>query len=88
MSFIIIYGVETIFSTIFNCVPVAAFWDLSIQGRCLDKIDKKFTLFFNASLNILIDIILVALPMPILSNLQLKKSQKVGLMLIFGVGGL
>ncbi|KAH7304656.1 hypothetical protein BKA65DRAFT_560415 [Rhexocercosporidium sp. MPI-PUGE-AT-0058] len=88
MSFIIACSVEAIFSSIFHCVPIAAFWDLNIQGRCLNKIDEKFMLFFNASLNILTDIILVALPIPTLNNLQLSKSQKVGLMLIFGVGGI
>jgi hypothetical protein len=86
MGFIISYGIWGIFSAIFTCIPIHAFWDFGYAGaKCLDK---KFMWFFNASLNLLTDIILVALPMPVLKQLDLPKKQKIGLMCIFGLGGL
>lgn len=86
MGFIIASGIWAIFSAIFNCIPVHSFWDISyVGGHCMDK---KFMWFFTASLNLLTDIILVAMPMPVLKSLQLPKKQKIGLMCIFGLGGL
>ncbi|KAF8855779.1 hypothetical protein BDZ45DRAFT_746064 [Acephala macrosclerotiorum] len=84
IGFIIIYGIWTIVSGIFTCVPVAAFWDLNIHGHC---IAHKFLWFFNAAMNIVTDLTILILPMPVLSTLKLPLKQKVGLMMIFALGG-
>lgn len=49
---------------------------------------RKFIWFFNAAFNILTDIIILALPMPVLSSLRLPIKQKIGLMFVFALGGL
>jgi hypothetical protein len=85
IGFIIIYGIWTIISGIFTCVPVAAFWDVNIHGHC---IAHKFLWFFNAAVNIVTDLTILILPMPVLSTLRLPLKQKVGLMFIFALGGL
>ncbi|KAG9228669.1 hypothetical protein BJ875DRAFT_446670 [Amylocarpus encephaloides] len=84
LIFIILYSLESICISIFACIPVSAFWDHSVAGHC---VDKKFLWFFNASFNILTDLILLIVPMPALSKLFLPTKQKVLLMLLFGLGG-
>jgi hypothetical protein len=85
LAFVAAYGIYTITSNIFACIPVSAFWSPTPDMRC---ISKKFSWFFNASINILSDIIIIALPIPTLSSLKLPIRQKIMLMVIFALGGL
>ncbi|KAH7060369.1 hypothetical protein B0J12DRAFT_565748, partial [Macrophomina phaseolina] len=43
--------------------------------------------YFNASMNIFTDIIIIALPMPALNQLHATKSQRIGLVITFSIGG-
>ncbi|MCJ1309040.1 hypothetical protein MMC25_002695 [Agyrium rufum] len=84
MGIIIVYGTWTFFASVFTCVPVAAFWDKSIEGaRCFNTMAYWFS---NAALNIVTDIIILTLPIPALRSLRLPRKQKYGLIGIFGVG--
>ena len=70
----------------FSCSPVAAFWDKSIvHGHCVDL--HAFWVSFTVC-NIITDIVVWVLPMPVLYNLQLPKKQKVSLIAVFALGGL
>jgi hypothetical protein len=64
---------------------VNSFWDMSVQGRC---IPKGFLWFFNAAMNILTDLCVLVLPIPVLSHLRLPRRQKIGVIFIFATGGL
>lgn len=44
--------------------------------------------FANAAINILTDIATAILPLPLLCHLNIPKSQKVGLMVVFALGAL
>ncbi|GAQ33344.1 hypothetical protein AtubIFM55763_005293 [Aspergillus tubingensis] len=79
------YGTWAVVSGFLNCVPVAKFWDRKISGYCLSF---EAVWFFNASMNIATDTTLLILPMPLLSQLQLPRMQKLALMGVFAVGGL
>ncbi|KAH6675008.1 hypothetical protein B0J14DRAFT_653183 [Halenospora varia] len=81
---ILLYGFQATFISAFNCYPVSGFWDLSVKSKC---ISKEFLWFFNASFNILTDIIIIGLPMPVVSNLQIPAKQKILIMAIFALGG-
>jgi len=85
IGFIIINGLWAVVSGIFTCIPIAAFWDVTIHGHCLSH---KFLWFFNAAMNIVTDLTILVLPMPVLSTLRLPLKQKVGLMFVFAMGGL
>lgn len=80
-----VHGVYAMISNILSCIPVSAFWSPTADMRC---IDKKFLWFFNASFNILSDLVILILPMPIIKSLKLPIRQKVGLMMVLGLGGL
>jgi hypothetical protein len=84
---LIVYGCWTVIGSAFMCVPVAKFWDITGTGKghCMNKLAFWFS---NAALNITTDIMIFAIPMPLLKQLQLPKKQKIGLMFVFGFGAL
>lgn len=80
------YSLSTIFGAAFTCVPVRFFWDRSVDGEhyC---VNQKALWFSNASLNIVTDLVVLICPMPALKSLQLPKRQKIGVMMVFALGG-
>ncbi|KFX94880.1 hypothetical protein O988_06098 [Pseudogymnoascus sp. VKM F-3808] len=83
LGVLVVYGLWTIVGSIVMCIPVAAFWDEKIKGHCMNRLQFWFA---NAGVNIATDIIIFAIPMPLLKQLQLPKKQKIGLMFVFGFG--
>lgn len=66
------------------CTPISYFWNTTTQtGHCLDR---HAVWFANASLNILTDLAIFMLPMPVLHDLHLPRSQRLALMAVFGLG--
>ena len=71
---------------IFACHPIRYSWDKTIDGECVQTIPWWFA---YAALNISTDIIILALPMPLIKGLmQITKRQKYILMGVFVVGAL
>ena len=70
--------------TIFQCIPVAAFWNRNIEGaKCIDL--PRFTIT-SGVLNLLTDVMILCLPVPMLWGLNTTKAQKVTLTGIFLLG--
>ena len=65
------------------CMPVAAFWDDSVEGRCLDSLTVWYVM---ASFNLITDVALFILPLPVIHSLQLPRRQKWTLIIVFGLG--
>jgi hypothetical protein len=85
MGIVTVYSSWAVVSGYLNCVPVAKFWDRSIPGHCLNF---EALWFFNAAMNLITDMGLLVLPMPVLNSLQLPRKQRLALMAVFAVGGL
>ncbi|CAI7652713.1 unnamed protein product [Penicillium glandicola] len=83
MAIVTAYSSWAIVSGFVPCVPVAKFWNRELPGNCLNF---EAVWFFNASMNIATDIALLLLPMPLLSQLQLPRTQKIALMGVFAIG--
>ncbi|KKY20014.1 putative pth11-like integral membrane protein [Phaeomoniella chlamydospora] len=83
LGIVIAYGIYAVFVVLFMCTPVKYFWDKSIKGTCLNN---SAVYFSTASFNIISDIVIICIPIPVVKSLQLPKRQKIGLGLIFGVG--
>lgn len=74
------------FATIFQCRPVAAFWNRNIQGaKC---IDLALLSLVSGVLNLLTDVLLLCLPIPMVWGLNTTKAQKITLTGIFLLGTL
>ncbi|CAL3970987.1 unnamed protein product [Diplocarpon coronariae] len=84
ITFLGLSGTQLLLTSIWSCVPIAAYWDASIQGRC---IEKKPLWLFNAGMNIFTELMVLIIPMPALSTLNLPLKQRVGLMFVFALGG-
>lgn len=85
MGVVATYSSWAIVSGFVNCVPVAKFWNRSIEGNCLSF---EALWFFNAAMNIATDLTLLIMPMPLLSQLKLPRTQKIALVGVFAIGGL
>ncbi|KAJ6097560.1 hypothetical protein N7499_001934 [Penicillium canescens] len=80
-----VYGTWAVISAFLNCIPVAKFWDPTIQGGfCLSKPGLWFS---NASMHIATDLAILIIPIPALLVIDLPRKQKFALMLMFGLGG-
>ncbi|CEJ57789.1 hypothetical protein PMG11_06469 [Penicillium brasilianum] len=66
-----------------SCIPVAKQWDSSIEGKCIDTIPFYFAL---AGTSIGLDLVIIALPLPVLWRLQLRLKQKIILAGLFALG--
>ena len=78
------FFVTTVLATCLICHPITYRWDLSLpSGSCGNQ--QSLDLFI-AIFNLLLDITVVALPMPILWGLQMAVSRKIMLSGMFGLG--
>ncbi|KAF9741478.1 integral membrane protein [Paraphaeosphaeria minitans] len=84
MGVVVIYALWTVLSSIFGCKPIQAFWTLKHPFTCLDQ---STVWFFNGAMNILTDLSIIVLPMPVIRKLNLPPRQKQALIGIFAIGG-
>ena len=70
---------------VFACSPITYQWDRSSpEGHCID-IETWYKT--TAAPNIATDLAIMILPIPTIINLQVSVSQKMGLAVVFFVGG-
>ncbi|KAG5943477.1 hypothetical protein E4U59_000348 [Claviceps monticola] len=71
------------FLFIFICVPVQKLWTPQLPGHCINQVG---TWIANAASTILTDLLILIMPMPEIWTLQLRRPEKIGLTLAFGLG--
>ena len=74
-----------ILAMIFTCVPVYAFWDRSIEGKCVDEQVQAYGI---TGTEVATNIAVMILPVPWLWSLHLPTSKKFALGGIFLLGSL
>ncbi|KAK8129155.1 hypothetical protein PG999_001535 [Apiospora kogelbergensis] len=86
MVVVIGYSLGTSFSLTFGCNPIARSWDVTItDGAC---IDRDALHFITAILNIVTNLVIFALPIPMVIGWKMPCLQKTGLLVMFIIGGL
>lgn len=73
-------------TAIAQCVPISFYWNKDIEhGQCI-----KFVPFYIAlaATNVFTDVVILALPMPLVWKLQVKTPRKIGLTITFLLGTL
>ena len=80
-----IYATFCLGTSIFTCWPVAKYWDDTIPGGC---IDRSYLHYAIAGFNILNDLTLLILPIPMLRGLQITFRAKIVLIGVFTCGAL
>ncbi|KAF3760371.1 hypothetical protein M406DRAFT_230293, partial [Cryphonectria parasitica EP155] len=66
-----------------SCVPVEAFWDTSVPGRCVNELTLWY---FMAAINLLTDLLVFTMPLPVIRSLRLPQKQKIMLTGVFCLG--
>ena len=74
------------FMTIFHCMPVQAYWDKSIDGKCLNNIGRYY--LGTDLTHCLMDFIILALPLWEVVRMKLVFGQKIAVIAIFSLGSL
>ncbi|KAJ9143989.1 Integral membrane protein [Coniochaeta hoffmannii] len=77
------WALSQLLIVIFNCNPVNKFWDQSVSGTCIPNLPFWY---INAAGNIVTDVTIFVLPLPVLRHLNLQRPQKILLIGIFSIG--
>ncbi|KAF5491825.1 Satratoxin biosynthesis SC1 cluster protein 4 [Colletotrichum siamense] len=83
LIFIMTFGFTQVVSLCFACVPLRALWDFSVQGKCFKLLDWWYA---GSAINLITDIIIFVMPVPLLRTLAVPLRQKIVLMATFGLG--
>ena len=86
MAFLIIAGLWMVLSGFLFCIPVHDFWNVNYRLHRAHCLPDGPVWYANAAMQISTDVVILILPMPLLSKLHLPWRQKMGIMLVFGVG--
>ncbi|PYI28052.1 integral membrane PTH11-like protein [Aspergillus indologenus CBS 114.80] len=65
------------------CRPLAAFWNPSVKGHCFNS--SALSYYINCS-NMVTDIFIFALPIPVILRLRTTLTKKIALCIIFSIG--
>ncbi|KAM0475911.1 hypothetical protein ACHAPX_006793 [Trichoderma viride] len=84
MGIIIAWSIGAVASTIFQCVPVAGAWNKKLDATCINT--DIFWIAY-AVMNILTDVMVLALPIAPIMALQLSTRNKLMICAIFLMGG-
>ena len=84
--FVFGYGFVRAGLSIIQCHPLSYIWDPSVAGGYCGRIPLAGTI--TAASNVLTDIIILVMPMPVLWKLQMEMRMKLQIMGIFLLGGL
>ncbi|KAK0727062.1 major facilitator superfamily domain-containing protein [Lasiosphaeria miniovina] len=77
-------GTILTFMNIFQCHPVKAAWDIRVQAiRCIPLLTEFIC---SAPVNVITDLAILALPIPVLTGMQLPSRQKIILVITFAFG--
>jgi hypothetical protein len=79
------FGISSTLVLIFQCQPISKAWDLDEPGKCLSIPDFYYA---NASIMIASDIVMYLMPMFSIRGLQLRRSKRIVVNILFGLGAL
>ncbi|CAG8957311.1 hypothetical protein HYFRA_00010734 [Hymenoscyphus fraxineus] len=77
------YGIEAMVLAVFTCKPINSFWNVELDGEC---IDLKVGYVTNASYQIVSDLIFLAIPMPLLSKVNIPMEKRLWALSALGIG--
>ncbi|KAL8676408.1 MAG: hypothetical protein Q9186_007072 [Xanthomendoza sp. 1 TL-2023] len=86
MAFVVVNTVAVLFTNIFECTPISDFWNLNkIVTNSMGCINIVTMDIFTNSWSAFEDLVIWALPIPILYKLKVPTARKVGLYTLIGI---
>ena len=86
-AFVTANALATIFMLLFQCHPISGAWDPEVRLRAT-CIDLKVAYLVVSGIPVLTDIALLLVPIPHLWRLQVTRTLKIQLMILFTIGSL
>ncbi|KAL5336834.1 hypothetical protein BJX70DRAFT_260695 [Aspergillus crustosus] len=83
-TLIAVWGAAIFLACALQCRPLNSYWDHSVNGTCFDS--NKF-IIVNQIFNVIMDFVILALPVPMIWNLQRAWQDKLALNGVFALGG-
>ena len=84
-AYLVLFLISGVLVFALQCHPVRAFWQPDTPHHCIYQV-KFYTA--HGVLNLLADLAVVLMPIPLLWRLKLPRHQKIGLVVLFLSGGL
>ncbi|CBF69517.1 hypothetical protein AN6415.2 [Aspergillus nidulans FGSC A4] len=81
-----LWAIGSFLAQVLSCKPISYYWnqwDGEHEGRCASH---NSLLLAHSIINIFLDVLVIALPMPVLVKLQMSIEKRVGMCLMFAVG--
>ncbi|KAI1075850.1 hypothetical protein F5B20DRAFT_584813 [Whalleya microplaca] len=81
-----LFGLVVFLCSVFTCVPIRLAWALPSarpRGTCFNRIAF---LFITSLGNTIIDLLIFAIPVPLIRKLQIPKKQQLALLVVFTIG--
>lgn len=85
ICFLILNMIAAFVTSVFACNPIAGFWDASVSAWCVNDVVE---IMCFAVINIITDLVVLIMPMPIIWHLNIARRQKYILSAIFVLGSL
>ncbi|KAF6805492.1 pth11-like integral membrane protein [Colletotrichum musicola] len=83
LVFIVAFGITQVISLTLACIPLRSLWDFTVPGKCFDLLSWWYV---GSSINLLTDLAILCMPVPLLRTVRLPIRQKIVLMSTFGLG--
>lgn len=83
-AILVVWWITVLLFQIFSCTPVVSFWEFERQEYCINT-----TMFYDgvAISNVLFDLILLIIPIPMVWQLQMNMQRKLQVSFVFVLGG-
>ena len=83
--FLVVHAITGTIGSFTQCIPLAHLWDPTIPGHCLNQLAFIATM---GVFTILTDFVLLAMPLFPLACLQVSRTRRIQLIIVFCFGGL
>lgn len=83
LVFVLLWGLASVLTVIFTCIPASLDWANPQPLQCINRL---VFWYINSTINIVTDIVIYCLPIPLLKTLRVGKLQKAVLLGIFCIG--
>ncbi|KAI9824923.1 MAG: hypothetical protein M1832_001528 [Thelocarpon impressellum] len=86
MCAVVVFNIVMLLGFVIGCRPLAKAWDPRIVGG--DCVSRAHLFMATCSFNVVSDLVILVLPIPMLASIQMPIRQKVTLGALFGLGSL
>ena len=87
MGVLVATAVATFIANLIECVPLESAWDVKVVAGAYCFNLQLFWLLISLP-NIITDIVILVLPVPVICKIQLSQKDEIGLILTFATGSM